>query len=304
MKKADDTKSGVIFNIQKYSVNDGPGIRTVVFLKGCPLRCRWCANPESQLSKVQILWDNKKCRHCQHCISVCPQSAISLSDGRMQIDPNKCSGCKACTEECPSRALEAEGETKMVREILDVVMQDEVFYEESKGGITLSGGEILAQPGFAAELLAAAKEKGLHTCCETTGFANTEVFDYVTKQADLLLFDLKHWNGEKHREGTGVDRTLPYENLKRAIEKGKEVLPRIPVIPGYNDSLTDAAEFARILCEAGAQRCQLLPFHQFGENKYHLLNRNYAYEDLPSLHREDLSEYLQVFLERGIDAFF
>ncbi len=256
MKKADTTKTGVIFNIQKFSVNDGPGIRTVVFFKGCPLRCRWCANPESQSVKTQILDGVKK------------------------------------------------GEEKSIEDILKVVMQDEVFYEESGGGITLSGGEILAQPDFAAELLLAAKEKGLHTCCETTGFAKPEIFNQVIENVDYVLFDMKHWNSEKHKEGAGVANEQIISNLKHAIEIGKEVLPRIPVIPGFNDSLEDAGKLALLLKEVGADRCQLLPFHQFGENKYHLLDKKYDYEDVPSYHREDLTEYLEEFHKNGMAAFF
>lgn len=304
MTKADYTTSGSIFNIQKYSVNDGPGIRTVVFLKGCPLRCRWCANPESQLAKVQVLRDAQKCIACGHCASVCPVGAITLSEEHVHIDEAKCTGCKICARECPQKALKPEGETKTIREIMDVVLQDKVFYEESGGGITLSGGEILSQPEFAAQLLAASKEEGLHTCCETTGFAIPEIFDHVVKQADYLLFDMKHWDSVSHKEGTGVDNTLPYTNMKRAVQMGKEVLPRIPVIPGFNNSQEDAAGFARALREANIYRCQLLPFHQFGENKYHLLDKKYDYEDIPSLHREDLQDYLQTFMSHGVKAFF
>ncbi len=256
MKKADITKTGTIFNIQKYSVNDGPGIRTVVFFKGCPLRCKWCANPESQSTQPQIMDGVKK------------------------------------------------GEIKSIEEILKTVEQDRVFYEESDGGITLSGGEILAQPDFAAELLLASKEAGLHTCCETTGFAKAETFDQVTEHADLILFDMKHWNSDRHKSGTGVANEQIISNMKRAVAAGKEVLPRIPVIPGFNDSLEDAAAFASLLKEIGLTRAQLLPFHQFGENKYHLLKKEYAYEDIPSYHREDLEDFRQVFIENGCDAFF
>lgn len=304
MDKADRTKSGIIFNIQKYSVNDGPGIRTAVFFKGCPLRCRWCANPESQLSKVQILWDKEKCIYCQNCVSSCSQDAVFSFRGQIKIDDTRCIGCKSCVYECPQKALNFEGEIKTVGEILDVVLQDRDFYEESGGGITLSGGEILFQPEFAVELLAASKEEGLHTCCETTGMASLEIFDYVVKQADCLLFDLKHWDSERHKMGTGIINTLPSINMKHAIKIGKEVLPRIPVIPGFNNQLEDAARFTDMLHEVGAHRCQLLPFHQFGEKKYKLLNRKYDYEHISALYREDLQDYLQIFIDGGIEAFF
>lgn len=304
MRKANYMQTGVIFNIQKFSINDGPGIRTVVFFKGCPLHCKWCANPESQLAKIQILWDKKKCLHCHHCLEICLQKAISLKNDNIFIDTNKCTLCKQCINTCPQKALTSEGEIKTVQQVLDIVLQDEVFYEESDGGITLSGGEFLMQTQFAKELLIAAKEKNLHTCCETTGFYTPEKFQHIIQYIDYILFDLKHWNSQKHLEGTGVDNKLILTNMKYAISTGKKVLPRIPVIPKFNDSLEDAKRFCEVLHDVGSNQCQLLPFHQFGENKYYLLNKKYAYENQPALHHEDLQDYLQIFLDNDIHAFF
>ena len=224
MKKADRNKKGMIFNIQKFSVNDGPGIRTVVFFKGCPLHCRWCSNPESQLFKMQVLHERKKCAHCLHCINICPVFAINLVKEDIRIDASLCNGCKKCTVECPQRALEMAGYEKTVQDVIDVVLQDKVFYEEG-GGITLSGGEFLAQSDFAMELLLAAKEENLHTCCETTGFARRETFNEFIPFIDYFLFDIKHWNKEKHIEGTGVSNELPLNNLKTVFQAGKTVLP-------------------------------------------------------------------------------
>ena len=304
MRKANYMQTGVIFNIQKFSINDGPGIRTVVFFKGCPLHCKWCANPESQLAKIQILWDKKKCLHCHHCLEICLQKAISLKNDNIFIDTNKCTLCKQCINTCPQKALTSEGEIKTVQQILDIVLQDEVFYEESDGGITLSGGEFLMQTQFAEELLIAAKEKNLHTCRETTGFCTPEKFQHIIQYIDYILFDLKHWDSQKHLEGTGIDNKLILTNMKYAISTGKKVLPRIPVIPKFNDSLEDAKRFCEVLHDVGSNQCQLLPFHQFGENKYYLLNKKYAYENQPALHHEDLQEYLQIFLDNDIHAFF
>ena len=303
MKQADRTKKGTIFNIQKYSVNDGPGIRTVVFFKGCPLRCRWCSNPESQSAKVQILWDHKKCIHCLHCMQICPVKAISNTDDRIRIDHGKCIGCQKCVRECPGYALTSEGETKDIQEILDVVLQDVAFYEESGGGITLSGGEVMVQPDFAAELLKAAREEGLHTCIETTGFTSKETFSKVIENVDYILMDMKHADPVKHRNGTGVSNEIIIENMKYAISTGKQVLPRIPVIPGFNDTVEDAEKIADLLLETGADRCQLLPFHQFGENKYELLGLEYEYKNENAYHREDLEDYLKIYTDKGIKAF-
>ncbi|MBR1565989.1 MAG: glycyl-radical enzyme activating protein [Oscillospiraceae bacterium] len=301
---ADRSVCGTIFNIQKFCVNDGPGIRTTVFLKGCPLRCPWCANPESQLARVQVLHESAKCLHCRRCKEVCPVGAVSIKEGRVRIDQAKCTACGACVRECPGHAMKTEGEQNNVQQVLDVVLQDRPFYEESGGGLTLSGGEFLMQYDFSRNLLLAAKEEGLHTCCETTGFIDLARFDEIMQFLDTILFDMKHWDADAHLKATGVTNELPLKNIKAAIEAGKDVLPRIPVIPGFNDALSDAEGFAARLREIGAKRCQLLPFHQFGENKYDLLGTDYRYRDVPALHKEDLEDYLAIYRQNGIDAFF
>lgn len=307
---SDAAASGMIFNIQKFSLNDGPGIRTVVFFKGCPLQCAWCANPESQEPGRQILWDRRKCQGCQTCVKSCPVQAIQSTEQGIIIDHHRCADSGLCSEKalcaekCPGRALQAAGERKTVAEIIKIVMQDEAFYEESGGGVTLSGGEALMQPDFALALLQALKERNIHTALETTGFASPAVFARLLPYLDLLLFDIKHGDEEKHLAGTKVTSQPILQNMKYAIGQGKEVLPRLPVIPGYNDSLEDAQGFVQRLQEAGARRVQLLPFHQFGENKYTMLGRTYPFAGVNALHAEDLQAFQQVFLDSGIDAFF
>ena len=296
--------TSIIFNIQKFSINDGPGIRTTVFFKGCPLRCRWCANPESQFPQVQILWDSRQCTHCLHCVTSCPAQAVSMLDNQIRTDRTKCTGCRKCVDECPGRARSAEGEERSIAEVLRICLQDRDFYEESHGGVTLSGGEVLSSPDFAIALLTALKAEGIHTAIETSGYAAKDVFLRVIRQADLIFFDLKHWQAKEHEAGTGVSNELPLSNLKVAIALGKEVMPRIPVIPGYNDALSDAAGFVRRLKEVRASRVQLLPFHQFGQNKYTLLGKTYAYDNVPALHKEELIPFQQEFQKEGIDAYF
>ena len=301
---------GMIFNIQKLSINDGPGIRTVVFFKGCPLKCTWCANPESQEPRLQILWDAKKCLHCNNCVMSCPTLAVKNLDGRIFVDHKKCSGAGICSErgicieKCPGHALKPEGERKTVAEIMQVVIQDLPFYEESGGGVTLSGGEATMQPEFTIELLKALKAKNIHTAIETTGFCSPAIFHRIIEYLDLLLFDIKHWNENKHKEKTFVSNIPILKNMKYAIDSGKDVLPRLPVIPNYNNSIEDARGFVQILKEVGAKRIQLLPFHQFGENKYTMLGREYEFSHVKQLQPSDLKDFQQIFIDAGIKAFF
>lgn len=304
MEKADRTSAGIVFNIQKFSLHDGPGIRTTVFLKGCPLRCRWCSNPESQLPAVQIMHDSGKCIGCLHCAGICPDHAVSLQNGRTLIFPGQCTGCLRCVKECPSHALQAAGERKTVAEVMKPVLQDLPFYEESGGGVTLSGGEFLMQPEFSRNLLLACREEGIHTCCETTGYADPAVFRRLLPLLDTVLIDVKHWDNKRHKEGTGAGNEKPLACLQEAVRAGKDILPRIPVIPGFNSSHEDASGFAALLLENGLHRVQLLPFHQFGENKYRQLGMQYTYENVKALHQEDLETYRSLFTQAGINAFF
>lgn len=297
-------EQALVFNIQKFSIHDGPGIRTTVFIKGCPLRCRWCANPESQLSGVQVRYDRALCVGCGSCVRACVEGAATLTDAGVRINGSKCTGCGMCTNNCSEHALTLDGRHMPVAEVLHVCLQDELFYEESGGGVTISGGEPLTQPDFVLELLSGLREKGVHTALETTGYAEAETFDRVTAQADLLLFDVKHPDSMRHEWGTGVKNGLIVENLRRAIAAGKAVLPRIPVIPGFNDSLETAAQFANLLKSVGATRAQLLPFHQLGEKKYEMLGMAYELHALKPLHEEDLQNFRQVMIDGGIECFF
>ena len=297
--------NGLIFNIQKFSIHDGPGVRTTVFLKGCPLRCKWCSNPESQLSRVQVMYHSENCVHCQKCAHTCPENAVTtIGDGRIHIDFQKCTGCLACVQGCPGRALTNEGEYKTVDEVINVCMQDLDFYEESGGGVTISGGEGMVQPDFTEALIRGLKGKGIHTAIETTGYVHPEVFHRLAPLFDLLLFDVKHYDAEKHRDGTGVGTDLIHRNLRWACEQGLSVLPRIPVIPGFNADLADANGISALLREIGLTRVQLLPFHQMGERKYEFLNRDYEMAGVKALYREDLAAYQKVFLDQNIECFF
>lgn len=297
---------GCVFNIQKFSTNDGPGIRTTVFLKGCPLHCGWCSNPESQAQKPQILWDLSKCVRCQQCVQTCPQHAVQfdVESGSIRFDFKTCVGCGACVAQCPQEALTLEGEWKDVEDVVAVCLQDRVFYEGSGGGVTLSGGEPMMQPNFAAALLSRLKQEGIATAIETTGYAPSAVFNRLLPDIDLFLFDCKHYDRQKHYEATGVYNDPILQNLKTALQSGKEVIVRIPVIPGVNNQLDDAQGFCELFQTLGVKRINLLPFHQFGERKYDFLNRVYSLHGIPALHEADLEAFRAVFFKNGFDCFF
>lgn len=294
---------GTIFNIQKYSIHDGPGIRTTVFLKGCPLRCQWCSNPESQSFAIQILYDSKKCVGCQTCVHTCPHHALTYQEG-IHFNQKACDGCLDCIKACPQEALSYEGEHQSVKKIIEICLQDKDFYEESGGGVTISGGEGMSQPDFLEAIVKGLKAEGIHTAIETTSFVDPKVFHDLAPLFDLLLLDLKHYDPIKHKEGTGVDNTPIIHNIQWAIERGLTHLVRIPVIPGFNASHEDAKGLAKLCQEIGIKKVQLLPFHQFGENKYDLLKRDYSFKNKKALHPEDLVEYRQIFIDQGIDCFF
>lgn len=249
-----------IFNIQKFSIHDGPGIRTVVFFKGCPLRCYWCSNPESQKGQLEKMWDNQKKAHT------------------------------------------VVGEFKTIDEIISEVMKDEVFYEESDGGVTLSGGEVLYQAEFATELLRRLKEKGIHTASETTGFAKPEVFRNYIQQVDLLYFDVKHHDDAQHKIGTGVALKPILDNLVIALTEHPNLMVRVPVIPDYNDGVENAEAFAQLFQQLGVNEVELLPFHQFGDKKYTFLDREYQMQNIPQLHMEDLDYFKRILEKHGVDC--
>ena len=300
--------TATVFNIQKFSLNDGPGIRTVVFLKGCPLRCAWCSNPESQRRAPQLEWKESACIGCGACLAAAPGADAVEYAGKRHVDVRTLRGytpeAQAAIRACPTRALTCTGETKTVDEVLRVCLQDQPFYEDSDGGVTLSGGEALTWPDFCEALLVRLHEEGIDTCIETEAHVSPQVFQRIAAHLDHLLVDLKHVDSARLKERTGVDDHLMLANLRWAIEQGLDVLPRTPVIPGFNDSLDDARAMARWLREAGATRVQLLPFHNFGESKYELLDMPYTLHGVKNLHPEDLEDYRQAYLDEGIDAFF
>ena len=263
--------TGSIFNIQKFCVNDGPGIRTTVFLKGCPLRCLWCHNPESQSPAPEILFYADKCRMCGKCAAVCPHSCHAFDGGVHTFDRTHCAKCFACTS-IGCGALEQAGKEVTVDEVLAEVLKDRVFYENSGGGVTLSGGEPLVQLAFSLELLQAVKEAGLHTAMETCGLASHRDIRTIAAYTDLFLFDCKETDPDRHRQFTGVDNRLILENLALLDELKKEIILRCPIIPGCNDREEHFRGIASIANRFDSiTHIELEPYHALGEGKYRSL---------------------------------
>lgn len=278
-------KKGLVFNIQRYSLHDGPGIRTVVFLKGCPLRCRWCSNPESQLFLPQISYWNNKCigdAACGVCVPVCPARAICFdAAGKAKIEREKCCNCLKCAQHCPSQAIRVEGQYSSVDEIIDIVEQDHVFYRGCEGGLTVSGGEPLAQGDFLVALLKEAKRRCIHTAIETCGMGSYEVLHEAAANMDYLLYDIKSLDADKHLQYTGHTNGMILQNIKRLSDDMPKLkkLIRTPVIPGFNNTVEELhkiQEFAAGISNAGHQ---LLPYHRFGEGKYKALGLPYLMGD-------------------------
>jgi pyruvate formate lyase activating enzyme len=270
---------GLIFDIRKYAIHDGPGVRTTVFFKGCPLACLWCCNPESQLGQPELIWVRERCLGCDLCLTVCPCEALSMDgEGGRSIDRQRCDRCGLCAERCPGEALNLLGRRASVGEVLAEVAKDALYFEASGGGLTLSGGEPLSQPEFAAELLWRYRheEKGGHTAVETSGFAEWRVIEQLAADVDLFLFDLKHMDPADHLRLTGRDNRLILENARRLAAAGCRMVIRLPLIAGVNDSrenLEATAGFALSL--PGVKRIDILPYHRLGEPKYSRLQRDY-----------------------------
>lgn len=269
-----------IFNIQTYSIHDGPGIRVTVFVKGCPLRCLWCANPESNLARPQLMTYAAKCTGCGRCVPACPNHAILVvlgGDKAVSVtDRAKCTDCGACVEACPSEAREIAGKEMTVREVLDKVLKDKLFIDASGGGMTVSGGECLMHPDFTEALLYAAKEAGLHTAVESCSFAAPAVVDQVFRYVDLGLLDIKHMDSAEHQRLTGVPNEQILANIRHVHnDLKKEVVVRVPTIPGYNDSRDNIAATARFTRdELGPDvHVHLLPYHRLGESKNESLGK-------------------------------
>lgn len=262
------TPTGRVFDIQRFSIHDGPGIRTTVFYKGCPLCCAWCHNPEGISRGFHLSFLPDRCIGCGYCVATCPNEAHRLVEGVHQIERALCRVCGACTVECYSGALELVGRDVTVQVVLDEVMRDEPFYETSGGGMTLSGGEPMLQFPFTVALLEAAKSEGLHCCMETCGYAPFAQYGQIAPYIDLFLYDLKETDPDLHRAYTGVDNERIIHNLRALHDTGSRISLRLPIVPGYNDRVDHfeaAADLVRSLPDL--QDVEIMPYHPLGTSK-------------------------------------
>ncbi len=297
-------QKGLVFNIERFCVHDGPGIRTLVFLKGCPLSCRWCANPEGMGTKPQVAFLPETCIGCGHCAEVCPENAtVHTSDGMITRIAERCIHCAACVGVCPSQARFVYGKPMSVEEVFEEIYKDFPFYRRSQGGITISGGEPLMQKEFTRSVLSHCARQNIHTAVETCGHSNWENVAYAFGFADLILFDFKHIHPLKHLKFTGINNVQILTNLKRLDSEDKSLIIRVPVIPGFNATVQEMHTMANFVASLKRSHpCHLLPYHALGNSKHSRLGINPRYQPVETLSKGQMQEFLEIWKNRGIET--
>ena len=278
------------FNIQRFSTEDGPGIRTTVFLKGCPLRCVWCHNPEGLDLKPELMWYDVRCIGARECLRACSEDALTLTPQGIRINREQCNSCGACVKACPAAALEVIGRSWTPEEVIDELVSDRVFYETSGGGVTFSGGEPMMHVDFLCEVLPRCQEAGLHVALDTCGAVAWESYERVLPWVDLALYDLKIMDANRHRAATGVSNDIILENARRLAAHGVPMWIRTPVIPGYTDDRENILAIARFINEAlpTVGRWDLLAYNNLGRPKYQRLDREYLLDKVQLMTRQEI----------------
>jgi pyruvate formate lyase activating enzyme len=294
---------GIVFNIQRYSIDDGPGIRSTIFLKGCPLTCLWCSNPESQKPNPEISHSDALCNKCGKCLDVCNAKAISLDDSGLHIDRGICDDCGRCVDTCSPQALKMLGKEMSVDEVFQQVYKDVQYYQISGGGVTASGGEPLSQSDFVAALFKQCQENGIHTCLETSGYGPIGALEKILPYTSLALFDIKHINSSIHKKLAGKGNEPILRNLELVVRAKKPIIIRTPIIPGYNDSEADIRLIAKAMLEMESlNKIQLMPYHKYGVGKYGMLDRQYHLNELAVPSDTKLQETQEIFESFGIEC--
>ncbi len=289
----------LISNIQRFSTKDGPGIRTTVFFKGCPLRCKWCHNPETHNSTYEIMYNHENCTLCGRCVASCEEGAISIVGGKVVTDMKKCTKCLKCTDECYYNAREISGKSLSFDEICDIIAKDATFYSESNGGVTFSGGECVMYPKMLLRLLKFCKAHRIHTAVDTSGFAPWEVFESILPYTDLFLYDIKAFSPTLHEKLTNVSNELIWENLEKLSLAGAHINLRLPVIEGCNMDFDDIRKTAERCRGFGIKKVNILPYHDMGKYKYTKLNLFYDGNSMSTPSQDKLDKTTKIFEENA-----
>ncbi|NQV37273.1 MAG: glycyl-radical enzyme activating protein [Candidatus Marinimicrobia bacterium] len=296
--------SGLIFDIKRYAINDGPGIRLTFFFKGCPLSCVWCHNPESKSPHIQKMYSAKKCIGTTDCISVCSNDALTLTPEGIVTDPDVCQLCGKCAEACPTKAIEMSGELITAEEIARIIENETVFFDHSEGGVTFSGGEPLMHADFLIELLKDCGQKDIHRVVDTSGFAPTETLMEVAKHTDMFLYDLKVMDSKIHKQFTGVPNETILKNLEILANSGAEIIIRIPLVKGFNTDIDNIQKTADYIARLSGEKkkINLLPYHNIAETKYVKMGMFSKSKGLSEPSTEEIAHIQQIFENRGLVA--
>lgn len=304
----------LIFDIRRYSINDGPGIRITIFMKGCPLKCAWCHNPESQSPEVQKLYTASKCIGAQDCIEVCPEDALTLTPNGIITDGEKCTLCGLCSDACPTKAIEMSGKLYNTNELVSIIERERVHIDQSGGGVTFSGGEPLMHPEFLLEMLDACGKKGLHRAVDSCGFVSSETLLEVSRYTDLFLYDLKLMDPVQHKKWTGVDNRLILKNLMLLAETGANINIRIPFIKNVNTAVDEMTKMAVFISELPVNKREselaapkkpmvnLLPYHNIASGKYKKLEMDYNSEEMEEPSDSEIQQAIEIFNKFGIEV--
>ena len=292
-----------VFNIERFAIHDGPGIRTTVFFQGCPLRCQWCANPESQQVGPSLMFLEKKCTGCARCVQKCPQGAVSIKDGKASVDRSRCIGCGICEETCLNGAMSIIGKVMTPDDIYQIVLRDEDYYKQTGGGLTLSGGEALLYIRRIIPLLEQCRERGIHIAVETCGNVPMENIEMAVDLVDLFLFDIKTLDAEKLLTYTGGDLQQIKQNFARIAENhAHKIVIRVPVIPEVNHTAEEIRQIFELAIKSQVTRVDLLPYHTLGLTKYRQLGIPYPFKQAQSLRKEELLPYKKMGENLGLDV--